>query len=170
MILNRISIDERPEIVNKRIRPGDLEIDAVISKGSKHCLQVIVDRVTRHVTINQLKDKSANEMMDKAIESLKKMPEEFRKTITFDNGSENAAHMRLAGLGIDTYFCHPYHSWEKGSVENIIGIIRRYLPKGTNFSKISNEQIKELERLLNNRPRKCLNFMTANEVMKLCTS
>jgi len=169
-ILNRVSIDERPEIVNRRTRTGDLEIDTVGSRKAKQCLQVIVDRVTHYVTINLLKDKSANEMMDKAIEKLKTLPAEFRRTITFDNGTENAAHMRLMGLGIDTYFCHPYHSWEKGTVENTIGIIRRVFPKSTNFSKVSSEQVKELENKLNNRPRKCLNFMTANEVMKLCTS
>ncbi|MCL2550296.1 MAG: IS30 family transposase [Methanimicrococcus sp.] len=169
-IPNRISITERPEIVNRRIRIGDLEIDTMGSRKAKECLQVIVDRVTHYTTINLLKDKSTGEMMDNAIKSLEKMPSEFKRTITFDNGTENAAHERLRELGIETYFCHPYHSWEKGTVENTIGLIRRVFPKSTNFSRVSNEQIKELENKLNNRPRKCLNFMTANEVMKLCTS
>jgi IS30 family transposase len=169
-IPNRISIDERPEIVNARIRTGDLEIDTMGSRKAKQCLQVIVDRKTRYTHINLLKDKSANEMMDKAIESLETMPSEFKRTVTFDNGTENTAHMRLKELGIDTFFCHPYHSWEKGTVENTIGLIRRVLPKSTNLSKVSKEQVKELEKKLNNRPRKCLNFMTAIEVMKLCTS
>jgi IS30 family transposase len=169
-IPNRISIDERPEIVNKRIRTGDLEIDTMGSRKAKQCLQVIVDRKTHYTNINILKDKSANEMMDKAIESLGKMPAEFKRTITFDNGTENAAHMRLKEIGIETYFCHPYHSWEKGTVENTIGLIRRVFPKSTNLSRVSKEQVKKLENELNNRPRKCLNFRTANEVMKLCTS
>jgi len=169
-IPNRISIDERPEIVNKRIRTGDLEIDTLGSRKSKQCLQVITDRMTHYTMINLLKDKSADEMMDKAIKRLEKMPAEFRRTITFDNGTENAAHMKLKDLGMETYFCHPYHSWEKGTVENTIGLVRRVFPKSTNFSTVSNEQVKKLEKLLNNRPRKCLNFMTSNEVMKLCTS
>jgi len=95
----------------------------------------------------------------------------MRKTITFDNGTENAGHMRLkTELGINTYFCNPYHSWEKGTVENMIGLIRRKFPKSTNFSTVNNEKLKELEVQLNNRPRKCLNYMTPIEIMKLCTS
>ncbi|MDV0446412.1 hypothetical protein MsAg5_02450 [Methanosarcinaceae archaeon Ag5] len=110
-------------------------------------------------------------MMDKALESLKQLPAEFRKTITFDNGTENAGHeLLIKELDIETYFCHPYHSWEKGTVENTISLIRRYYPKTTNFSKVSWEELKNLENRLNNRPRKCLNFMTSYEVMKLCTS
>lgn len=170
-ILNRISIDERPEIVNTRSRVGDLEIDTLGSRKSKKCVQVIVDRKTHYVHINLLENKSTEEMMDKARRSLEKLPPEFRRTITFDNGTENAGHMKLkTELGIETYFCHPYHSWEKGTVENTIGIIRRVFPKSTNFSNVTDEELKELEKKLNNRPRKCLNFMTSNEVMKLCTS
>ncbi|WNY26561.1 IS30 family transposase ISCARN114 [Methanolapillus ohkumae] len=170
-ISNRVSIEDRPEFVNLRIRVGDFEIDTLGSQKSKSCLQVIVDRVTRYTWINLLNDKSAHEMMEKAIATLKQLDPAFRKTITFDNGTENAAHMRLKDeLDIDTYFCHTYSSWEKGTVENTIGIIRRIFPKSTNFSLISIKQVKELEEWLNNRPRKCLNFMTPLEVMKLCTS
>lgn len=170
-ILHRIPIDERPEIVNTRSRVGDLEIDTLGSRKSKKCVQVIVDRKTHYTHINLLENKSTEEMMNKAIKSLKKLPPEFRRTITFDNGTENAGHIRLKNeLEIETYFCHPYHSWEKGTVENTIGIIRRVFPKSTNFSNVTNEELKDLEKKLNNRPRKCLNFMTSKEVMKLCTS
>jgi len=170
-ILNRVSIEERPEIVNLRSRIGDLEIDTLGSRKSKQCVQVIVDRKTRYTIINLLKDKSTNEMMNKAIESLEKMSPEMRKTITFDNGTENAGHQRLKEeLGMETYFCNPYHSWEKGTVENTIGIVRRTFPKSTNFSNVKEEELKKLENQMNNRPRKCLNFMTSLEVMKLCTS
>ncbi|WNY25207.1 IS30 family transposase IS4351 [Methanolapillus millepedarum] len=142
-IPDRISIDERPEVVNERSRAGDLEIDTVWSRRSSACLQVIVDRVTHFTWINLLKDKSAMEMVDKAIQCLKDLPPELRRTITFDNGTENAAHRKLKEiLDIDTYFCHPYHSWEKGTVENTIGIIRRIFPKSTDFSKVTVEQIK----------------------------
>lgn len=166
----RISIDDRPEIVNERIRIGDWEIDTVGSRKSKKCLQVMVERVTRYTIINFLDNKSTTEMMDKAIQSLKKFPAELRKTMTFDNGTENAAHTRLHKLGFETFFCHPYHSWEKGTVENTNGIIRRFFPKSTNFSAITIEEVKSVEYRINNRPRKCLNFMTSYEVMKLCTS
>lgn len=80
--------------------------------------------------------------------------------MTFDNGTKNAAHTRLHDLGFDTFFCHPYYSWEKGTVENTNGIIRRFFPKGTNFAEITIE-IKSVEYSINNRPRKCLNFMTS---------
>jgi len=108
--------------------------------------------------------------MDKAIENFLELPAMMRKTVTFDNGTENAAHMRLNSLGIETFFCHPYQSWEKGAVENMNGLIRRIFPKDTNFSEVTPEQIKIVENMLNNRPRKCLNYMTAIEVMRLCTS
>jgi IS30 family transposase len=89
----------------------------------------------------------------------------MRKTITYDNGSENCEHSLInQSLGTHSYFCEPYHSWEKGSVENAMGLIKRYLPKKTDFATISQEQLKQIEDLLNNRPRKVLNYKTPKEV------
>ena len=97
-------------------------------------------------------------------------PAKARRSITYDNGSENAKHETVnRALGTDSYFCNPYHSWEKGAVENINGLIRRYIPKGTDIAKITEEQIRWIEWQLNNRPRKCLGYQTPAEVFdKLC--
>ncbi len=88
-----------------------------------------------------------------------------RKTITYDNGKKNVNHRHInAFLGTQSFFCNPYHSWEKGSIEQIIGLLRRYLPKKTDFAKVSDDQIAYIEHRLNSRPRKCLNFKTPYEV------
>lgn len=97
-------------------------------------------------------------------------PVDIRKTITYDNGHENVEHEEInKELGTRSFFCTPYHSWEKGTVENMIGLIRRSLPKGTDFKKISDDQIKEIEYMLNSRPRKCLRFRTPFEVFRQLT-
>ncbi|WNY23100.1 IS30 family transposase ISMae39 [Methanimicrococcus hongohii] len=160
-IPDRVSIEDRPKIVDERSEFGHWEIDTVVSRESKACLMVAVERKSRFMIIRKLNDKSTKEMMDKAIEFFKTLPENMRKTITFDNGTENAGHMRLKDeLNMDTYFCRPYHSWEKGTVENSIGLIRRQCPKKTNFAYVSIEELDKLEKQINNRPRKCLNYMT----------
>ncbi|MDR2944787.1 MAG: IS30 family transposase [Methanosarcinales archaeon] len=94
-ILDRTSIENRPEIVNERSRFGDWEIDTMGSRKAKQCVQVIVEKKSRFVIISLLQDKSTKEMMDKAVESLKMFPKDMRKTITFDNGTENTGHMKL---------------------------------------------------------------------------
>jgi IS30 family transposase len=96
----------------------------------------------------------------------------MRMTITYDNGPENTCHGRTNhSLGTQSYFCEPYHSWEKGAVENSIGLIRRYFPKGTNFSNVTKKQVLSVEKQLNNRPRKCLKYQTPAEAFRLecCT-
>jgi len=88
-------------------------------------------------------------------------------SITYDNGAENVTHEIISEkLNSDSYFCEPYHSWEKGSVEQVNGLIGRYLPKGTNFSTLTNHDINRIEKLINNRPRKCLNYKTPFEVFR----
>ena len=100
---------------------------------------------------------------------LDKFPENLRHSITFDNGTEFASHEKIAEkLNLETYFCHPYHSWEKGSVENTNGLIRRFFPKKTDFDLILWRDIKAVENLLNNRPRKSLKYLTPNEVLRNC--
>jgi IS30 family transposase len=88
----------------------------------------------------------------------------MRKTITYDNGSENVQRTDINNvLGTQSYFCNPFHSWEKGSVENVIGLLRIFLPKSTDFAIITKEQLKRVENLINERPRKCLGYKTPNE-------
>ena len=96
---------------------------------------------------------------------LGRYPKSVRRAITYDNGSENVEHERINNaLGTKSYFCNPYHSREKGSIENSIGLVRRFLPKKTNFAIVSYDCVRKIENLLNNRPWKCLNFQTPSEV------
>jgi IS30 family transposase len=93
------------------------------------------------------------------------LPKEMIKSITYDNGSENTGHIEINRiLGTASYFCQAYHSWEKGTVENTNGLIRRFFPKGINFDNITCDEIEKVEYWLNNRPRKCLNYFTPQEV------
>ncbi len=163
-IPNRRMIDERPLAVEKRKAIGHFEIDTVISRKSKYSLVVIHERSSRLTFINRIKEKSADQVEKAIIKRLSKLPEKFRKSLTFDNGTENANHLKIGkNLKVKTYFCNPYHSWEKGSVEHVIGRIRFFLPKKTDFDKVSDKEIKQIEKWLNNRPRKVLNFETPLE-------
>lgn len=164
-IPNRISIDQRSEEINNRTEFGHWESDAIVSKQSKVALSVTIERISKLVKIKKIKQNKANLFSKAIIRRMKGLPACSRRSITYDNGSENALHEFINDqLNTDSYFCNPYHSWEKGSVENVNGLIRRFLPKKTDFAKITHKRIKEIEFLLNNRPRKCLGFKTPNQV------
>lgn len=164
-VQNRTMIDKRPKEVETRKVFGHWEGDTMISRLSKAALMVVYERKTMLLRLQKMEAKTAEQMRKKVIKSLCKMPDGFVKTITLDNGTENAEHEHIAKvLNADIYFCNPYHSWEKGGVENIIGLIREYLPKKTDIAKLSNKQIKRIERKLNNRPRKRLGYRTPLEV------
>lgn len=164
-IPNRIFIDQRPQEINNRSEFGHWESDTVVSRQSKVALAVSLERVSKIVKIKKIKQNKAEIFSKAIVRRLKPLPPSSRRSITYDNGSENTLHEFInEQLNTDSYFCNPYHSWEKGSVENVIGLIRRFLPKKTDFSKITHKRIKEIESLLNNRPRKCLNFKAPNEV------
>lgn len=164
-IPNRISIDQRPKEINDRSEFGHWESDAVVSKQSKVALAVLIERVSKLVKIRKIKQNKANMFSKAIIRRMQALPACARRSITYDNGSENSQHELINDqLNTDSYFCNPYHSWEKGSVENVNGLIRRFLPKKTDFAKITHKRIKEIESLLNNRPRKCLGFKTPNQV------
>lgn len=164
-IPHRIPIDARPESVQNRNRYGHWEGDSMVSRKSKAALNTLAERKSRLVLITKLPRKGAAETNKAIINRLKKLPAGGRQTLTLDNGTENAKHEQLsARLGIKCYFAHPYSSWERGTNENLNGLIRWYLPKGTDFSKITPEQIARIEYLLNSRPRKCLGYKTPLEV------
>lgn len=165
-IPERVPISERPEIVNSRERFGDWEADTVVSRASKSALLVLSERKSRAIMITKLFRKTASRVRLAAIRRLLKMPKDLRQTLTYDNGSENVEHQAInRELGTQSFFCAPYHSWEKGAVENSIGLIRRHFPKKTNFSKVGYYEVKRVEKKLNNRPRKCLNYATPSEVL-----
>lgn len=139
----------------------------MISRKSLQALQVAVERKTRFTKLTQLPRKDSHAMSVALNRRLGHYPMKLKRTITYDNGSENHEHMRTNRvLGTLSYFCEPYHSWERGSVENRIGILRRFLPKRTDFARISKNRIHFLERWVNHRPMKCLKFQTPAEVLE----
>lgn len=163
-----VSIDRRPKNINTRNYPGHWETD--LMEGKKTDRSVVcasVERLTRFVVLSKLPDKKAQSKTNSLVSRLTVYPKRFRKTLTMDNGSENTYHQQIkAYTGMNSYFCHPYHSWEKGTVENTIGRLRRFIPKGTSIDEISEDYLKQIEEKMNNTPRKCLGFMTPQE-MKL---
>lgn len=167
VIPNRVSIDERPSIVQKKKRYGDWESDSMIGRITRgEVLSIQKERKSQTVRLRKMKDKSAAETAKAIQKNLGGFPRFLRRTMTFDNGRENTEHGKLKEtLGLDTYFCDPYSSWQKGSVENVIGLIRQYIPKGSRLEDYTDRQIREIQDKLNNRPRKCLGFKTPNEVL-----
>jgi IS30 family transposase len=166
-IPNRVSIDARPKAVDQRKQIGHWEGDTLISRKSKAALHSMTERVTRLLRLSKLNSKSAAESNKAVVKALRNLPAKAKRTLTLDNGTENAGHEKLTQkLGIKCYFADPYSAWQRGSNEQINGLIRRYLPKGTDFSKIDKDQIKKIEKLINNRPRKCLGFKTPLEVAR----
>ena len=166
-IPNRTSITERPREVAARQVAGHWEGDTVTSRKSLTALAVAGERCSRLIKIGKLKRKSAPELRKALNRRLSRYPQHLRQSITYDNGSENVEHELVNQvLGTTSYFCAPYHAWEKGGVENLIGLIRRYLPKGTDLAKVSVTELKSIESKLNNRPRKCLGYQTPLEVFK----
>lgn len=160
IIKNRIAIDKRPKVVEERSRFGDLEVDLIIGKNHKQAIVTINDRASGMLKMKKVNSKKAEEVSQAIVDELQEwIP--YLHTITADNGKEFAHHEFVAEqLNIDHYFAKPYHSWERGSNENLNGLIRQYFKKSTDFSSITEKQIKEVENKLNNRPRKRFNFET----------
>jgi IS30 family transposase len=170
IIKDRVDIEQRPSIVNEKKRLGDLETDTVIGQNHKGALLTINDRVSSMTWIAKLNGKNADELAQKTIEVLNPY-KEMIFTITSDNGKEFAEHKTIGtGLAIDFFFAKPYHSWERGANENTNGLIRQYFPKGSSFENITNEDVQRVQDILNNRPRKKLNFLTPNEFLSLYLS
>ena len=162
-IKNRVSIDQRPAIVDEKKRFGDFEADTIIGKNHKGAILTINDRSSSLVIIRKLEGKEADGLAENLIEALTPISE-YVLTITNDNGKEFAQHERISKeLTTNVYFAHPYHSWERGANENMNGLIRQYLPKGMSFENVTDKQIYDIQNKLNNRPRKKLNFLTPNE-------
>nr|WP_281267779.1 IS30 family transposase [Suttonella indologenes] len=161
-IPNRVDISERPKMVEQRSRLGDYEGDTVIGHKHKGALVTLVERTTREVKLKALKHRKAEQVAQACIEILNA---EKVCTITFDNGKEFSRHEQIAeALNAEIFFARPYHSWERGSNENLNGLIRQFLPKSVRLDNLCAEYIKEIEDNLNNRPRKVLGFMTPLEV------
>ena len=164
-IPNAASIEQRPKAVEKRSEFGHWETDNMIGRQTdRSALSVTVERKSRYSILSKLKDRSAS---TKTAAVMKRLTAYVAKTLTADNGAENTNHQEIASaLQLLMYFCHAYHSWEKGTVENTNGRIRRFLPKGVSMDDIPEETIKSVEYWLNNTPRKCLQFKTPYEKMR----
>jgi IS30 family transposase len=163
-IKDRVSIHKRPSIVNEKTRLGDFEIDTIIGKGQQGAIVTIVDRKSMYLKISIPCSKNSKIVANE----IKRLMHPFKKrvhTITTDNGLEFAQHKVVSkALKCDYYFCDPYSSWQRGLNENINGLIRQYIPKGSSFEHITKKRITEIENKLNHRPRKSLGWKTPYEV------
>lgn len=167
IIVDRVMIDKRPNIVDKKKRIGDLEIDTVIGKDHKGALVTVVDKRSKFTLIKKVQSKQAIEVSEALIEMLTPI-KPLLHTITSDNGKEFAYHKNISqALNTDFYFANPYHSWERGLNEHTNGLIRQYIPKKSEFENISKDEIVTIQNRLNHRPRKSLNYKTPFEVFML---
>lgn len=161
----RVSIDERPEIVDERKRVGDWEADTVIGKRGGEVLVTLVERKSRLTVVIKAANRTAEVVRDAIVQGLLPL-KDLVKTITYDNGKEFALHQDIdRELNCQGYFAHPFHSWERGLNENTNGLLRQYFPKGFDLAKITHSRVKEVVKKLNDRPRKCLDLKTPNQVL-----
>jgi len=159
-----ISISERPEEVKDRVVPGHWEGDLIIGKGRNSALGTLVERTTRLTLLVPLEKKDAFAVRTAMAKAFKRIPKQFKKTLTYDRGTEMAEHkMFTKDTKIQVYFADPYSPWQRGTNENTNGLIRQYFPKGTDFNSVSLSEIQEAEKRLNSRPRKVLEFRTPSE-------
>jgi len=163
-IPNRISIDERPSIVNNKSRVGDWEGDTIIGKGHQGVVSTLVERKTKYTVLAKSKTKHAKLVRQSIEQGL--APHQNRvHTITYDNGLEFAQHQEMAQtLSANIYFAHPYSSWERGLNENTNGLIRQYLPKSRPLNNVTDKELNHIMEQLNHRPRKTLGFKTPHEL------
>jgi len=165
-ITQRVSIEHRPDVVSQRNRIGDIEVDLMMGSNHKSALLVMTDRTTLVTMLEKLESKQAEHVYQKVKRRLTNFNSSWIKTITFDNGKEFAYHYKIAkDLGVKTYFTRPYTSQDKGTVENRIGVIRRFFPKKTDLNQISVKRIKEVELLLNYRPIRKFNYNNPIETL-----
>lgn len=155
-LIDRVSIDERPAIVDQRQRIGDWELDTIIGKGHRQAIVSLTERQSRYTLIRKVKRKTAKSVSDAIIHLLKPLAH-YVKTLTSDNGKEFADHKTIAqALNADFYFAHPYASWERGLNENTNGLIRQYFPKCRDFTTITQRQINQVMDKLRPLHHECL--------------
>jgi len=166
-ISERVSIHDRPNIINERKRIGDWETDSVKFKKQKASLSVQYERILMLARIHKVKDGTAEATEQAISKSIESLPRELFKSLTWDNGKEGACHTKIRdNYNIETYFCDPYASWQKGGVENLNGLIREYLPRDTDMDTITDEGIYHIQEKLNNRPQKKLGYLTPNKALE----
>lgn len=174
-IPDRVSIDLRPKVINQRKRFGDWEVDSVEGRAHQKGIHTFAERKTRKYGA-KLIDKIDSEFgVNAQLKVFGKLPPKARRSATFDNGRENYNHTKLnIYLGMKTYFCNPYSAWQKGTNEHFNGVLRRYIPKKTDLTTLTQFELDEIVDEINNRPLKCLKYETPNEAfareLKLITN
>ena len=165
-IAHMLSIEERPAEVADRTVPGHWEGDLILGKYKRSALGTLVERTTRYTILVPLgNQKDAVSVRQAYADAFKTVPDELRKTLTYDQGKEMSEHEQFTiDTGMQVFFAHPGSPWERGTNENTNGLIRQYFPKGTDFSQITEDEIKKVQRKLNDRPRKALHFYKPDEV------
>ena len=161
----KLSIAERPSVVTERSRFGDWEGDTIISRQSKFCIFTLVERKSRFTMLHLLPACNAQSTLQALLESFYQLPPPLRKTLTLDNGAENSCHDKLATkTALEVYFCDAYASWQRGTVENTNGFIRRHFSKKTDFALVSRSNVKDVQDWLNTRMMDCLGGSSPAEI------
>jgi transposase, IS30 family len=164
-IPNRVGIENRPPIADLKTQIGHWEGDTVIGSNHNGAIVTYVDKASKYLVAGLINNKKANQVNARTIELFKEVKPAFRSTITFDNGTEFSKHEELAKkLELDIFFANPHSPWERGLNEHTNGLIREFFPKGTNFRIVTDEELKEIVDLINNRPRESLDYRTPYEV------
>ena len=165
LIPGRVSIHDRPESIARRGRFGHWEGDTVEGEKGTGGIATHVERKSRMLIAAKLKDKRAETFTRATISAFNPIPNKWRRSLTVDNGGEFAGFKAIeAAVKLDVYFADPYAPWQRGTNENTNGLLRHYFPKGIDWRKVGEKQLAQVVRKLNNRPRKCLNYQTPNEV------
>jgi IS30 family transposase len=161
---NRVSIEKRPEIAQQRQRIGDWEVDTIVGKGHHQAIVTLTERKSRFALLRKVERRTANQVCDALVDLLQPIADRVH-TITADNGKEFAEHEKVSQeLKADFFFAHPYAAWERGTNENMNGLIRQYIPKKRKFTSVNETEVELIMDRLNNRPRKCLDFMSPFEM------
>jgi IS30 family transposase len=166
-IPGRVGIEERPDVVDLRSRPGDWESDTMAGSDSTACLATHAERISRYTVLAKLADATAKRFTAGSVRAFRRHGGLPLETITADNGKEFADFAALRRrLDVDVYFARPYHAWERGLNENTNGLLRQFFPKGFDIRGATHPYVRHVEHLLNTRPRRCLGYRTPAEVMR----